>query len=45
MKTKPTMTKKDPNETVNVVADKMYKSISKEMNSKMLDFFKSQAKK
>ena len=37
--------KKDPNETVNVVADKMYKSISKEMNSKMLDFFKSQAKK
>jgi len=37
--------KKDPDETVNVVADKMYKSISKEMNSKMLDFFKSQAKK
>jgi len=37
--------KKDPDETVNVVADKQYKTISKEMNSKMLDFFKSQAKK
>ena len=32
---------KDPLETVNVVADKKYVSISKEMNAKMVAYFKS----
>ena len=34
----------DPLETTNVVNDKKYTAISKEMNEKMLDFFKSQNK-
>jgi len=32
---------KDPLETVNVVADKKYVSVSKEMNAKMIAYFKS----
>ncbi len=35
---------KDPNETVNVVNDVLYKTISNDMHQKMIDFFKSQEK-
>jgi arylsulfatase A-like enzyme len=35
---------KDPNETVNVVEDASYKSVTKDLNAKMLNFFKSQVK-
>jgi iduronate 2-sulfatase len=34
---------KDPNETVNIVDDKNYTSIAKEMYNKMIDFFNKQA--
>jgi len=37
--------KKDPNETVNVVNDKNYASVSKDMQTKMEQFFSSQLKK
>ena len=33
---------KDPNETINVVDDKNYKIISKDLNTKMLNYFESQ---
>jgi hypothetical protein len=36
---------KDPEETINVVDEKSYSAVSKEMNKKMLEFFKSQEKK
>ena len=36
--------KNDPLETVNVVNDKKYTAITKEMNTKMMSFFKSQVK-
>jgi arylsulfatase A-like enzyme len=35
---------KDPNETVNVVDDKVYASVAKDMNDKMLRFLSSQVK-
>ena len=35
---------KDPNETVNVVDDASYKSVTKDLKAKMLNFFKSQVK-
>ncbi len=35
---------KDPDETVNVAEDTAYKSVSKDLKAKMLDFFKSQVK-
>ena len=35
---------KDPDETVNVVDDASYKSVTKDLNAKMLNFFKSQVK-
>jgi hypothetical protein len=35
---------KDPNETVNVVDDKIYASVAKDMNDKMLRFLSGQVK-
>lgn len=35
---------KDPNETVNVADDVAYKSVTKDLKAKMLNFFKSQVK-
>jgi hypothetical protein len=35
---------KDPNETINVVDEKEYKSVAKDLKSKMIAFFKSQVK-
>ena len=35
---------KDPNETVNVVNDALYKTVAKEMHQKMIDFFTAQEK-
>jgi arylsulfatase A-like enzyme len=35
---------KDPNETINVVDEKVYKSVAKDLKSKMLAFFASQVK-
>ena len=35
---------KDPDETVNVVDDRNYKSVAKDLNEKMLEFFKAQVK-
>lgn len=36
---------KDPNETVNVVDEKLYADVSKDMKAKMLNFFESQYQK
>ena len=36
---------KDPNETVNVVNDPGYVLVAKELNSKLIEFFRSQQKK
>lgn len=35
---------KDPNETINVVNEKEYKSVAKDLKSKILAFFASQVK-
>ena len=35
---------KDPNETVNVVDDESYKSVAKDLKTKMITFFKTQVK-